>query len=164
MRYKIIEHYIALLIFLITGCETSDGLLGASRDIKDSKARDVFVQEYTVYPNPYRINDTLQITVNEAWVEHSWRYSTEGEGAKIEKDGYQLCINTNESDLKGISFDWTIGVNTNRYLHQSSCCSLMGDLKEVPNDTITYTVQKGEFSFDSTNVVVIGHFILVKKR
>ncbi len=152
-----------LLALAINSCETPEGFPGVSDDIKDAKERGVFVKEYTVHPNPYRVNDTLEITVKEAWLEKQWIQTNRKHGTKIENSGYQLAINTNEKDINNENLTWLIGSYHDKYLRTSSCCSLIGDFDYIPGDTIDYIVQNGEFPFDNIEIPNIGRFILVKK-
>jgi len=153
------------LIFIVTSCQTPRGFPGVSDYIKDSKERGVFIQEYTVYPNPYKINDSMQITVKEAWVERQWIHTSKPKGAKIREKGYQLAINTTEEDLEGVTLDWVIGIYSDKYVHPSSANSLVGDLDTIPGDTICYLVQN-EMSKWRLNKQpnVVGRFVLVKKQ
>ena len=108
-----------ILFPVFTSCETPSGHTGVSKDIKDSKKRNVFISEYIVNPNPYKINDTLQITVKEAWLEKQWIYGKkEIETLLFESENYQLCINTIEEDIKGICSKWTIGLNGDKYKNE----------------------------------------------
>ena len=150
---------LSLLIFI--GCDTPEGFLGASHSIKDAIDRGVYVKEYTVSPNPYKINDSLQITVKEAWLEHQWRHTNIEEGTSIEPGGYQLCVISTEKDLKGMmGSKWSIGITEKKYLHLTSRFSLGGDFKKIPEDTLDFLVKKGSFSIDTTNIQIFGHFIL----
>lgn len=152
------------ICFLFVNCETPSGHIGVSNDIKESKKRNVFISEYTCSPNPYKINDTLQITIKEAWVEHRWFHSLKEEETLIDTDGdYQLCINTNEKDLIGVCFDWTVGVDFYKNLRLSSKNSLLGDFKSVPTDTIEFKVQAGNTFNEDSSRKIIGKFVLIKK-
>jgi hypothetical protein len=133
---------ILLLLLLFISCETPAGHTGVSNDIDDSKKRGVFISEYVVNPNPYKINDSLQITVKEAWLERRWRYGkNEDETLTFPPENYQLCINTVEEDIKNAASKWTIGLNGDKYIRTSGRNSLMGDFQNMPGDTIKYEVQ-----------------------
>ena len=153
---------LAFFILILSACDTLSGSFGASEDIKDAKLKGVFIQEYTVYPNPYKINNTLKIFVYEAWIENVWRYTKNKNKVKVEKDGYQICVNTTSESLKNIYIGWTIGT-FDKYLRQASYNSLCGDFDKIPGDTIDYIVQRDPINNDTSNVHVIGHFILFKK-
>ena len=105
----------------------------------------------------------MQITVNEAWLEHQWRHTKKEKGVKIEKDGYQLCINTNEKDIVGENLTWLIGSYHSLYLRTSSRNSLIGNFDFIPTDTIIYMVQNGYLHPSDVDHDSIGNFILVKK-
>ena len=165
MKAHLLQFSIISCLLVLYGCNDQDGFPGASNNIADSKKRGVFVSEYTCYPNPYWINDTLKISVMEAWVEKFWRHTNNKNGAKILVEDnlkYQICVNTIESDLAGIHSIWSIGMS-NKYLHISSRNSLSGDFVEMPNDTLDYIVHVGDYEVDTSGRNFIGHFILVKK-
>lgn len=152
------------MLFCVSSCDKGAGHRGVAANILESKGRGVFVAEYTVVPNPYIINDSLRITVTEAWLERQWAYSKIPDKV-IEMDGFQLCINTKESDLKDISFNWVIGLSGDKYLRESSETSLISDLEKMPiGDTISYYVQKGRNLSGKGDIEIIGKFILLKKR
>lgn len=160
---EVLTHVLLIVAFL-TACNNSAGHSGASNDIAESKKREVFIDEYIAVPNPYKINDTLQITVNEAWIERQWAYSQDTETTII-TEGYQLCINSVESDLYGINSKWKIGVEANKYIRSSSKRSLIGNLNELPvEDTLVYPVQKGNKLSSGSIKEVIGYFVLVRKK
>jgi len=149
-KFCSIKLFFAILILCLQySCETPAGHIGVSQDIKESKKRKVFIAEYTTMPNPYKINDTLQITVKEAWLEKK----------------YQVCINSEKKDITGIfSYDWMIGTYVEKTMRPSSFSSLMGDFKKLPGDTIEYTVQKGDNLSDNGDKIIIGKFVLIKKK
>lgn len=152
-----------LILINLFGCNNSAGHSGVSGDIATSKKRGVFVQEYTVQSNPYKINDTLQITVKEAWIEHKWAYSQKSDKI-IVLDGYQLCIKSLQPDLKGIDSKWTIGVNGDKYIRASGKSSLISDFIDLPQgNTISFQVQKGINLSDEGSKEIIGSFELLKK-
>lgn len=160
---------IIIISLILTGlyiglqsCQALKGHIGASKDIKESKKRDIFVCEYSVTENPFKINDSLKITIKEAWLEKHWRYS-ENIYKSTSYDGYQLMINSTEKDLVGVCFDWSIGVDFDMYLRSCSKDGLMGDFKELPNDTLVYLIQKGQTKLSGTPEI-IGKLILVKKN
>lgn len=161
---KIIVLFLAVFAFLFNGAQKASSVRGISDDIEESKKRHVFLAEYMPLSNPMKINDTLQITVKEAWLECQWFYDKKKYGANIIKDRYQLCINTNENDLKGVCFNWTIGINFDKNIRSSSKNSLVGDFKIIPSDTLEYMVQKGRNLSEQSSKVILGKITLVKKR
>lgn len=146
----------------LQSCQALKGQRGASKDIKESRKRQLFVCEYSVAENPVKINDSLKIAIKEAWLEKHWRY-----GKNIYKstsyDGYQLMINSTEKDLAGVCFEWSIGVDFDMYLRSCSKDGLMGDFKELPSDTLVYLIQKGQTKLSGTPEI-IGKLILIKKN
>ena len=64
-----------LILMFLNACNTFTGHRGASECIDESLKRKVFIAEYTTLPNPYIINDSLNITVREAWLEKRWAYT-----------------------------------------------------------------------------------------
>ncbi len=149
----------------LSACETPEGHIGASSDISEAKKRGVFIGEYTVSPNPYMLNDSLQLTIKQAWVEQHWGYGANN--STIASAGYQLCINTTEADETAIeTADAHFGISADLYLRERSNASYLGDTDTFPGDSIAYLVQKGNhFMDDSTQKkVIIGKLILIKKQ
>jgi hypothetical protein len=166
MKRQVILLPIIGLIVYLQSCSTPAGHTGVSMDIKESKKRDVFVKEYTVVPNPYKINDSMQITVKEAWLEDHWRYGKQ-ESETFERDGYQICVNSIKEDVGNYNaVSWCIGIDFEKNLRSSSNSSLMGDFKMLPGDTIEYIVQKGDnlSVYDTVGRVILGKFVLVAKK
>ncbi|MGX5689537.1 hypothetical protein [Arcticibacter tournemirensis] len=87
---------------------------------------------------PYKINDTLQVTVKKAWIERQWAHSRDPYQT-IRVDGYQLCIKSVEADLQGINFKWTMGVNGDKYIRRSGKSALISDFVELPQETLLFT-------------------------
>lgn len=148
------------------GCENPSGSSGASKDISDAKKRGVFLAAYHVNPNPYPINDTLQITIEEAWIERKWRHGGKNDETVI-LSGYQLCVNTTKKDVEKIAYPYnTIGIGSGHYLKESSEDSYTGDLDLIPSDTIQYLVQHGNNLMDDSSLKkqVIGKLILIKNK
>jgi hypothetical protein len=143
---KIMFNSIPILLISIFSCCTNNlsGQRGISQDITESKRRGVFKTEYTVYPNPYKINDSLQITVKQAWLESHWNYGEYNDETKVYPDGeYQLAVNTVEKDIENVDIYWTIGIDREKYMRTSNNQSLISDLKTMPSDTIEFKVQTG---------------------
>jgi hypothetical protein len=147
------------------GCETPQGHRGASANISESKKRGVFIKEYTTYPNPYKINDTLKLNVKEAWLEKKWASGRTYDKTKLYGiESYQLSINTTEEEIKGCAITWTIGIDFDKNLRPSSTNSLIGDFKTITPDTINFKVQKGDNLSDSEQKVILGDFVLIKRQ
>lgn len=154
---------ILFVLFNFSNCETPQGHSGASENIIDSKIRGVFIAEYRPPLNPIKINDTIKITVREAWIEHKWVYTKDRNGAHIINGKYQLCINTLEQDIAGVDFDWSIGIDFEKNMRSSGKNSLIGDFNQMPTDSIVYKVQKGNELSDNYEKLIIGELILIRK-
>jgi hypothetical protein len=164
-------HYLKIsliiLFFLLSGCESGsvNGYLAVSSSIRESKERNVFIQEYTVPQNPFIINDSIHIHVKYAWLEHTWRYKgLQGDSTKIEKNGYQLIIRSDTSSLSNYTESWLIGTRTDSNFRFSSIDGIMTDLKGIPeHDTLSWDVQQGrDLSYLSKDEkTMLGHFILI---
>jgi len=151
-------------ILIFSSCYSQEGHRGASDNIEESKKRKVFICEYTVSENPYKINDTLQITVLEAWLEKQWQYPKDPNGT-VPYDEYQLIINSKEEDIKGLDATWSIGIDADKYIRTCSKSDLMSDFKTLPKDTIEYLVEKGsQFMGEIPKENIIGKFVLIKKK
>lgn len=162
LKMKILTLIILFFLFFVLSCNTLRGHNGVCENIKESKNRGVFICEYMPLNNPYRINDSISLTIEEAWVERNWKYS-ENNNETVVMEEFQVCVNTYEKDIAGICFDWSIGINGDLYLRSSSKNSLIGDFKTLPPDTIEYKVQKGSEFSDNYEKIIIGKFGLVKK-
>lgn len=112
-KYNLVSFLFCFLFFAsIFSCNffIENGGLGTSLSIEDSKERSVFINEYKAVKNPYKINDSLSITVKSAWLEYQWRYSGQNsEKAEIIENNYQLIIITDKQSLKGYNDSWFIG-------------------------------------------------------
>jgi|GEM_PF-2094045 len=101
-----------LLTISIFSCNffVENGGTGISLNIKDSKTRKVFIDEFKVHNNPYKINDSLFINIKSAWLEYQWTYAGENNRkAEIIKNSYRLIIITDKQSLKGYNDTWFIG-------------------------------------------------------
>jgi hypothetical protein len=154
------------LISIFSGCTNNlSGQRGISQDITESKRRGVFITEYTVYPNPYKINDSLQITVKQAWLESHWNYGEYNDETKVYPDGeYQLAVNTVEKDIENVDIYWTIGIDREKYMRISNNQSLISDFKTMPSDTIEFKVQQDYDLSKDGEKIIIGKFVLIKKK
>ena len=150
-------------ISCINGCNTLRGHVGVSDDIKESKRREVFICEYEASPNPYVINDSLQIFVKTAWLEKRWQYP-KNNYETIPIDGFQLVIETNEENLKGYDKTWSIGLDAERYIRTCDKNCLMSDFDSLPTaDKEVWQVQAGNSFNPETEKKIIGNFELIKK-
>ncbi|MDP3146049.1 MAG: hypothetical protein Q8T03_13285 [Bacteroidota bacterium] len=161
MKIKINLFIVFCLSFI--SCNPQQGHNGVSENISDSKDRGVFICEYMAPENPYHINDSIILTIKEAWIEKRWKYSKNN--SSVIWEGYQLCINTEpEKHLEDLGFGWSIGVDYERNMRTSSATSLISDFKMLPPDTIEYKVQKGDELSNNYEKVIIGKFVLIRKK
>lgn len=152
---------INILIFLLISCSNSKGHRGVSENIAESRKRNVFISEYEIAQNPFRINDTLSLKVNKIWVEKQWAYGDE-ETETIISEGYQMVILT-DTDLKSYSSTWLIGVNGDRYFRTCGTKCLMSDFKTRVKDLEEWEVQNSWKLDSSSKKDVIGRFKVRKK-
>lgn len=157
--------YTILLICLIYfGCDTPEGHIGASKNISEAKKRGIFISEYTAHPNPCKLNDSLQLTIKEAWMEYRWAYGKNNQ--TLIDEGYQLCINTTEADeIKIENAEGIFGVDFDHNLRVSGDDSFIGDFTSFQGDSIEYLLQHGRsFMNDSTKKKeILGKLVLVRK-
>jgi hypothetical protein len=157
-----------ILIFItissIISCSNPLGHRGVSEDIKEAKSRGVF--EYELIPlngDVCVVNDSIKIRIKEAWIEKMWGHG-KYVNSTIPLENYQLCVNTYDQDIEGITFDWSIGIESDKYIRLSSDNSLIGDLRNLPNsETLSYVVKEGDL-FDSSKKLILGQFNLRRKR
>ncbi len=142
---------------------------GVSGSISESKKYGVFISEYRPLKNPIKINDTLKITVHEAWLEKTWAYSNDFDNPDFNDSldtEWQFCITTEEEDIKGLNSDWSIGIEFDRYksMISSGHNSLIGLVNTIPSDTIEYLVQQGRSYKNKKDIVILGKIVLIKKK
>ncbi len=142
---------------LVSCLNTLSGHIGVSNTISESKRRKVFICELQALPNPYIINDTLQIRVKKAWLEKHWAYKQNNDESYIQP-GYQIVIDTDKKSINGIDKIWQIGNTFEESFRKASKKSIMIDLDSIPeNYWFTWKVLLGRH-FDTTRV--IGKFEL----
>ena len=159
---------ILLYLFCITiiisqnACD-SQGHGGVSTNIKESKYRKIFIAEYEVKPNPYIINDTLNMKVLNAWIEKQWAYGKSPNETIIDNKTYQLVILVSSDNLKNYGYAWTIGIDGNRYIRTCGNNCLISDFNQPPKDLEEWKVQDG-WKLDSLSTkTIIGTFKIYKK-
>ena len=146
----------------MTSCYTLRGHLGTSDNITESKKNGVFIYKLQTDANPYKINDTLAISIKEIWLENMWAYV--GLQLKSKKvDGYQLCITLNSTSLKGYNDKWVIGNDIYSRFGEYSDSSLVIEFQNIPDTILIYKVYEGSFEFDSIGKE-LGQFVLNKKQ
>ncbi len=160
---------IFFILVTITSCDffAKNGGLGISLNIKDSKNRKVFIQEYKSVKNPLKINDTLIVNIKSAWLEHSWRYSGyESKEAEIENDdSYQLIVIADNHSLKGYSEDWLISSTPDSTFYKGYKGSIHTRLDNRPSsDTVAWKVQSGNVLGKANPKTIIGKLLLIRQK
>ena len=157
----LVKHiFIIAILIAFSSCNFQQGHNGASNNIEESKDRGVFICEYTPLMNPYKINDTIILKIDEAWIEKKWKFPKNVNQTVVESE-YQLCINiAPEKHIENLGIEWSIGVDYDKNMRISSLTSLIGDFKTLPSDTIEYKVQKGDEFSNNYEKIIIGKFIL----
>jgi len=152
--------YIVFILFF-NSCDTLSGHGGVCDSIYESKTENIFVQEYTMISNPI-INDSIRLSVKEAWVENYWQYHNRTEVLSI-PGSYQLVIKFDEPLFNGYDNSWSIGNSFKQSLRSCSYDCIMMDIDSLSIvDTLTWAVVTGEILKTSKNKK-IGEFKLVKK-
>src|ERR1700744_4174173 len=94
MKSKFLFLYISVF-FISTRCgyvNTTD--IQTSKDIKDSKSNDFFIQEYQLLGSTDE-----NIILEEAWVEKTWCYESENfKTRKVPKERCQLCFKLKQTN------------------------------------------------------------------
>lgn len=159
------------LFLLLTGCHLFGGRSGTSASIRDSKKKGAFIKEYTVPENPYRINDSLSILIDEAWLEYEWTIPKYG-WQKVEiTSNYKLCLSIDEMYISHYLNYWRIGYEvTNCFTIRrkgdkpdKQVLALWYDDK-MPEDIETFNVLKGVLDKGISNDTILGHFELRVKK
>lgn len=77
-----------ILICLSCSCnvDVKTGMGRISASINESKEKKVFVQELYPEQKEIRINDTLNLIIEEAWIEKYWTYERSGSEIIVNKD------------------------------------------------------------------------------
>jgi len=159
------SYLLCVLVATISSCNffAENGGLGVSLNIRESKERKVYVQEYRLPSTPYRINDSLALNMKSAWLEHMWRYAGPNSSkADIEKDGYQLIIIADSKSLKGYGETWLIGTGADSTFNGCFRDAIITEFKKLPSkDTIEWSVQSGAQLAKSIPKVIVGKFSIV---
>lgn len=129
---------------------------GCSSSISDSKQNEVFVKELFAPNGVWEINDTLQMHVHSAWIEHCWKYAGMLDDP-IQISGYQILVEVDADDMIGYNKTWMIGYDQFGYFRSSSKSSLISDVSEIPNDSLlVWKVQKGNSLSPFHDTIIIG--------
>jgi hypothetical protein len=128
-----------------------------SPNIKTSKKNGSFIAEYITPSNPYKINDSLKVSIKEAWLEKDCFYDGKSNIVSIQPQGYKLLINGKENDLKGEGIYWRILTKDNRYFYGENGIPIIQDFDSPLGDTLEYRVENNFH-------IAIGKFILVKRK
>ena len=156
--------FLTCFLGITSSCNTLKGHNGVSADIEESKKRGVFISEYQALQNPYIINDSLKINVKSAWLEKRWKYP-ENLNETILVEGYQLIIITKKKDISGFGQTWRIGLDGDRYFRVCGEECIITDFKEAPKEEKEiWQVQKGAELYDGAEHLIIGKFVLDKKK
>lgn len=172
LKNKILILFSVVYLFTVQSCHSQVGEIGTSSNVEESKKRGVFVCEYETSMNPYVINDSMSITIKEAWLEKNWIYAKDINKSNIQK-GYSLRINSREEDLKGFPIKWSIddGVNWKTKnkpdfrleMRGTNKKNMISGFRDLPPDTIRYIVHTGE-SYIENNPTILGEFVIFKKK
>lgn len=161
----------AIIYFQLASCQIDSNLSGnrgISNNINESKERGVFLAEYTVNQNPYIINDSLKIDIEEAWLEASWSYGSKF-SETIRKDKFRICIKVAPPfSLKEYDETWTIGDGYGGYFGQVSkkYDFLVRPFIDVPRKVEVFPVFKGSSweLRESEKKEIIGKLELIEKK
>ncbi len=135
-----------------------------STSIDEAQKRGVLVGIIKLQPNPFKINDSIIITLESGFIEKLWReglyketlpVKSESEGwnridleIKEIKQFYQLNKNSKEK------FPWSIGLNDTIYFTESGLSSL--NLHYNPRrfnpDTATFNIYRGDRPYNWKNM------------
>jgi len=156
-----------VVISLFISCiDDLKGSPGASDSIADSRSKGVFIAKYESDNDVIKINDTITLTIKEAWVEKKWNYGSYGYG-KISLNidtafggGYQLIINVKDKIPCHYGFNWYIGEGYDRYFTSGGDYYFCSAFKILPKNVETWEVHSGSFSKERVNENVIGKIIL----
>jgi hypothetical protein len=164
---RVLAWLVALQAMFFSGCDLRDGLNGASEDVGESKRRGVFVCEYGPPANPYRINDSLVLHINECWLERRWVHDkNRPTGADPYSGMYQLIMEVGPNDLRGYGKKgWTIGLDFVQNFSKPTPNALVMLFNEgAPRDTEEWLVIQGEPKKQlSGKEVVLGRLVLKRK-
>lgn len=158
--------YKLLFCALIISCETfcsPQGHGGVSENLNESRKRNVFVAEYEVNPNPYFINDSLQIYVTNAWLENQWSFGKSEDKIIIIENEFQLVIEVKSGSLRNYGLQWRIGISGDRYIRSCGKNCLISDFTELPRDVEEWKVQSGSDLDSLSHKNIIGTFKIRKK-
>jgi hypothetical protein len=141
---------------------TTNGNVGYTGSIVQSKKIGAFISEYQPLTNPYRINDSLSINIKSAWIERSWTYGgLFNDKAEIDSSSFHLILKTDRKGLKDCLEKWLISVNGNDYFTCASGEGLIGTFHMVPGDSIVKCKVEYRPTFDTSHSVqIIGYFKL----
>ncbi|MDR0232067.1 MAG: hypothetical protein LBI82_08105 [Dysgonamonadaceae bacterium] len=82
---------ITVFILLMSACNIDyKGQMGVSKDIQESKERNVFIKEYQI-KNIHSFNDSLTFPIEKAWLERCWRFALDESGKEISVVDTSCC-------------------------------------------------------------------------
>lgn len=152
-RYWVILLFIlsALIFFatiLLTPLKFYNPILGGSpgwsKSISESQNRQVFVDQYYPNTNPVILNDTLKLTVSEAWLERMWVYEDYSNQSFALSDYFQFLVKLDTPYYSGFGDTWYFSSND----------STIGAIGYYKGFVIGKRIQQG------TNLNKIGLFVI----
>lgn len=153
----------SIIISFFIGCYTLGGSRGASSNIKESKERGVFICEYTTAQNPYSINDSIIIDIDEMWLEKRWAYGSSVDETLSIPYFQLIIVAKDEESFKNYRRNWYAGINRSLYLREAGKKSLMSDFTSLPPDTISIPVQREGRVAEHQKKDIIGVFEIHRK-
>lgn len=150
-------------VFFFMSCNSLQGKPGISESIKESQTRGVFLNEYQSTKNIIKINDTLKISIDIAWLEKKWAYSTSPNNTAI-ITGYQLIVHTTEKLDENYSFSWTIGTSFERNFRNCGYKCLVTEFDSLPNERENWKIQQGRDLYNGAIHTIIGDLELHRKQ
>lgn len=159
-----IYFFYLISLILLLNCNTLEGHRGISRNIAESKEREVFVTTYSMPTNPYRVNDSLTLYIKNAWLEKRWHY-TKKQGESKSDSGYRLIIESDSLSLKNYFQTWTIGIDYMRYFEINPNQNILHiEFDSLPSNREVFQVQKGSNLKKEGNKIIIGTLVLINNN
>ena len=154
----------SIIICFFIGCYTLGGSGGGSSNIKESKERGVFVCEYEIAQNPYSINDSIIIDIDEMWLEKCWAYGSNVNETLLRPYFQLIIVAKGEESFKNYRRDWYIGINKSLYFREGGKKSLISDFTSIPQDSISVPVQRKGNLAEHQKKDIIGIFEFHRRK
>lgn len=95
-----------------------EGVRGYSSSIAESKQRGVFVCKIDTDKTLYKFNDTLHLSIKEAFLEKGWGYGSHTDSTIVNYSGdhnksFQIVLAVNEDCCTGLGVNWEISRSFN---------------------------------------------------